>query len=58
MGMGGRFQWAPEGFDFKHTHLQFNCVEGGHLAFIDIRRFGKWNWGFWNSTWETRRNLF
>lgn len=48
MGMGGRFEWVPEGFKVKHTHLQFNCADGGHLAFVDIRRFGKWNWGFWN----------
>ncbi len=49
MGMGGRFEWAPEGTSIKHTHLFFNCSDGGHLAFVDIRRFGKWNWGLWNS---------
>lgn len=50
MGMGGRFEWVPDGSEkVKHTHLQFDCVDGGHLAFVDIRRFGKWNWGYWNS---------
>jgi endonuclease VIII-like 1 len=49
MGMGGRFQWVPEGESVKHTHLSFLSACGGHLAFVDIRRFGKWNWGNWNS---------
>lgn len=48
MGMGGRFEWVPNGYTIKHTHLFFNCIRGGHLAFVDIRRFGKWNWGTWN----------
>jgi endonuclease VIII-like 1 len=48
MGMGGRFQWVPAGETVKHTHLSFLSSDGGHLAFVDIRRFGKWNWGNWN----------
>lgn len=50
MGMGGNFQWANPGSDIKHTHLFFHCADGGHLAFVDIRRFGKWKWGDWNES--------
>jgi len=48
MGMGGHFEWAETGSRIKHTHLSFICDEG-ELAFVDIRRFGKWKFGFWNS---------
>lgn len=48
MGMGGHFQWASRGESIKHTHLFFHCNDGGHLAFVDVRRFGKWKWGDWN----------
>jgi len=48
MGMGGHFQWASRGETIKHTHLFFHCNDGGHLAFVDVRRFGKWKWGDWN----------
>ena len=48
MGMGGHFQWANPGESIKHTHLFFHAKNGGHLAFVDVRRFGKWKWGDWN----------
>lgn len=48
MGMGGHFQWANSGESIKHTHLFFHAKNGGHLAFVDVRRFGKWKWGDWN----------
>jgi len=48
MGMSGHYQWVPEGEIVKHTHLTFHCESGGHLGFVDIRRFGKWKWGDWN----------
>jgi endonuclease VIII-like 1 len=48
MGMGGHFKWASQGESFRNTHLFFHCNDGGHLAFVDVRRFGKWKWGDWN----------
>lgn len=48
MGMGGHFEWAKKGTKIKHTHLSFVSDEG-ELAFVDVRRFGKWKFGFWNS---------
>lgn len=48
MGMGGHFKWASPGESFRNTHLFFHCESGGHLAFVDVRRFGKWKWGDWN----------
>ena len=50
MGMGGNFQWADRGIRIKHTHLFFHTLGDGHLAFVDIRRFGKWKWGNWNES--------
>jgi endonuclease VIII-like 1 len=47
MGMGGHFEWAESGNRIKHTHLSF-LSDSGELAFVDIRRFGKWKFGFWN----------
>lgn len=44
MGMSGHFKWIPEGQLEKHAHLLFNS-DGGSLAFVDVRRFGKWSWG-------------
>ena len=48
MGMGGHFRWFERGEGIKNTHLFFHAENGGHLAFVDVRRFGKWNWGEWN----------
>lgn len=44
MGMSGHFKWIKEGRLEKHAHLKFNSIEGS-LAFVDVRRFGKWKWG-------------
>lgn len=46
MGMSGHFKWIETGTFEKHAHLLFR-TEGGSLAFVDMRRFGKWKWGFW-----------
>jgi endonuclease VIII-like 1 len=48
MGMSGYFKWIDDGSIEKHAHLKF-FTEGGCLAFIDVRRFGKWKWGYWSS---------
>lgn len=48
MGMGGHFYWAEPGVFVKHGHLRFDSSCGGSLYFVDIRRFGRWDWGFWN----------
>jgi endonuclease VIII-like 1 len=50
MGMGGNFQWADKDTQIKHTHLFFHTPGNEHLAFVDIRRFGKWKWGNWNES--------
>jgi endonuclease VIII-like 1 len=47
MGMSGYFNWVPAGTISKHSHLKFYTGEGS-LDFIDVRRFGKWKWGYWN----------
>jgi endonuclease VIII-like 1 len=47
MGMSGHFKWVEDGVFEKHAHLLFR-TEGGSLAFVDVRRFGKWKWGYWN----------
>lgn len=47
MGMSGHFKWIEPGVFSKHSHLSFKC-EGGSLDFVDVRRFGKWNFGYWN----------
>jgi len=44
MGMSGHFKWIQNGELEKHAHLKFNSDEGS-LAFVDVRRFGKWKWG-------------
>ena len=44
MGMSGHFKWIEDGELEKHAHLKFNSVQGS-LAFVDVRRFGKWKWG-------------
>ena len=46
MGMSGHFKWVEDGVHEKHAHLMFR-TEGGSLAFVDVRRFGKWKWGTW-----------
>lgn len=46
MGMSGHFKWVDDGVYEKHAHLLFR-TEGGSLAFVDVRRFGKWKWGSW-----------
>lgn len=46
MGMSGHFKWVEHGIFEKHAHLMFQ-TDGGSLAFVDVRRFGKWKWGFW-----------
>jgi len=48
MGMSGHFQWAHKNDRPKHTHLAFDCDEDS-LCFVDVRRFGRWNFGWWNS---------
>jgi endonuclease VIII-like 1 len=48
MGMSGHFTWLNPGETHKHAHLRFKCETGGELAFVDVRRFGKWKFGFWN----------
>jgi endonuclease VIII-like 1 len=48
MGMSGHFKWLVEGTTHKHAHLIFNS-DGGSLAFVDVRRFGKWKWGSWGN---------
>jgi len=47
MGMGGCFKWVPKNEEQKHAHIHF-ISDDGYLAFVDIRRFGKWKWGHWN----------
>jgi len=47
MGMAGHFKWLKPGSIQKHAHLIFK-TDDGILAFVDVRRFGKWKWGFWN----------
>jgi endonuclease VIII-like 1 len=47
MGMSGHFQWAQSGNKPKHTHLSFES-EAGSLCFVDVRRFGRWGFGWWN----------
>jgi endonuclease VIII-like 1 len=47
MGMAGHFQWCDGNERPKHTHLSFVCGEG-ELCFVDVRRFGRWNFGYWN----------
>lgn len=50
MGMAGHFQWRNLDEERpKHTHLSFIC-DSGELCFVDVRRFGRWNFGFWNPT--------
>lgn len=46
MGMSGHFKWIDDEVYEKHAHLLFK-TEGGSLAFVDVRRFGKWKWGNW-----------
>jgi endonuclease VIII-like 1 len=48
MGMSGHFVWAEPAEVVKHGHLRFNSSCGGSLYFVDVRRFGRWEWGFWN----------
>jgi endonuclease VIII-like 1 len=48
MGMSGYFKWLEPGETMKNSHLFFHSSDGGMLAFVDVRRFGKWNWGWWN----------
>ena len=49
MGMAGHFKWVKPGEYEKHAHLVFKSAdETGNLAFVDVRRFGKWKWGFWS----------
>jgi endonuclease VIII-like 1 len=48
MGMSGHFEWIRLGIYSKHSHLSFR-TEDGSLDFVDVRRFGKWNFGYWNS---------
>lgn len=47
MGMSGFFKWLDPGQIAKHSHLNFES-ESGSLSFIDVRRFGRWNWGNWS----------
>lgn len=47
MGMGGFFKWLEPGQIAKHAHLSFQS-EFGSLSFVDVRRFGRWNWGNWS----------
>jgi endonuclease VIII-like 1 len=47
MGMSGHFQWAQSDNKPKHTHLSFESKEGS-LCFVDVRRFGKWRFDWWN----------
>lgn len=41
MGMAGHFKWLQPSAVEKHAHLVFKCGSG-QLAFVDVRRFGKW----------------
>lgn len=47
MGMSGHFKWIKDNSTEKHSHLIFETGEGA-LHFVDVRRFGKWKWGYWN----------
>lgn len=47
MGMSGHFQWSKIIEKPKHTHLSFDSEEGS-LCFVDVRRFGRWQFGEWN----------
>jgi hypothetical protein len=39
-------QLCPAGELAKHAHLQFHTTDGQHvLAFVDYRRFGRWEEG-------------
>lgn len=46
MGMSGHFKWVDADMFEKHAHLMFR-TDTGSLAFVDVRRFGKWKWGYW-----------
>lgn len=48
MGMSGHFEWIEPGVMSKHSHLRFQA-EDGSLDFVDVRRFGKWQFGDWNT---------
>ena len=50
MGMSGHFKWLEPGETTRNSHLFFHASDGGMLAFVDVRRFGKWNWGWWNTS--------
>lgn len=47
MGMSGHFQLSQITEKPKHTHLSFDS-ESESLCFVDVRRFGKWQFGEWN----------
>lgn len=47
MGMSGFFKWTDPGQMVKHAHLNFHS-NLGTLSFVDVRRFGRWEWGDWN----------
>ena len=44
MGMSGHFDHTNTGEEDKHAHLNFIEKDGTTLSFVDVRRFGKWQW--------------
>lgn len=49
MGMSGHFNLSKTGEEKKHSHLMFDSDDGSTLSFVDVRRFGKWSFGDWNT---------
>lgn len=46
-GMAGHFKYTKTGEEKKHSHLMFYTEDGYTLSYVDVRRFGKWQWGGW-----------
>jgi endonuclease VIII-like 1 len=50
MGMSGHFRLSKTGNENKHAHLMFISNDNYTLSFVDVRRFGKWKFGYhWSS---------
>lgn len=45
MGMSGHFKFTTKGKEIKHSHLMFKN-DRYTLSFVDVRRFGKWKYGY------------
>lgn len=50
MGMSGHFKLTKTGEEIRNSHLMFDATDGTTLSFVDVRRFGKWKFGDWNTS--------